>query len=57
MKEHWDWTLKNFVDADKMSSSLQGQWMIFMAQWIAPKRGEFSVTNLTEYILTFPFQS
>jgi len=38
LKHHWDWTLKNFVDADKMSSTLQGQWMIFMAQWISPKR-------------------
>ena len=39
IKELWEWTAKTFEDADKMSSLLQGQWMIWMAEWISPKRG------------------
>ena len=30
---------EGYEDADKMSSLSQGQWMIWMAQSIAPKRG------------------
>ena len=29
------------MDAEMMSSKLQGQWLIWMAQWIAPKRGMY----------------
>ncbi|MCJ1360923.1 hypothetical protein MMC16_000018 [Acarospora aff. strigata] len=32
LQEHWDWTSKSFKDADKMSSHIQGAWMIFMAE-------------------------
>ena len=40
LDKHWDWTVRHYVDAEMMSSKLQGQWMIWMAQWIAPKRGQ-----------------
>ncbi|MCJ1367963.1 hypothetical protein MMC16_007101 [Acarospora aff. strigata] len=36
--DHWQWTSESFGDADKMSSQLQGQWMIFTAQDRKPKR-------------------
>ncbi|KAL1615418.1 putative secondary metabolism biosynthetic enzyme [Neofusicoccum ribis] len=38
LAEHWAWTSQSFGDADKMSSKLQGQWMIFTAQDRKPKR-------------------
>lgn len=38
--EHWEWTRSKFSDADKMSSRLQGSWMIFTAQDRKPKRGK-----------------
>ncbi|KAK4656861.1 hypothetical protein QC762_207880 [Podospora pseudocomata] len=36
--EHWEWTRTRFPDADKMSSRLQGSWMIFTARDRKPKR-------------------
>ncbi|KZL74856.1 sam-dependent o-methyltransferase [Colletotrichum incanum] len=36
--DHWKWTRGKFSDADKMSSRLQGSWMIFTAQDRKPKR-------------------
>ncbi|KAI1762256.1 putative SAM-dependent O-methyltransferase [Hypoxylon sp. FL1150] len=36
--EHWKATQSSFSDADKMSSRLQGAWMIFTAQDRKPKR-------------------
>ncbi|KAL8654024.1 MAG: hypothetical protein Q9210_001765 [Variospora velana] len=36
---HWEWTIRHYIDTEMMSSRLQGQWIIWMAQWIAPKRG------------------
>ncbi|OJD18668.1 hypothetical protein AJ78_01364 [Emergomyces pasteurianus Ep9510] len=38
MNEVWDYTAKSFKDADKMSSPIQGSWMIFLAQDRKPKR-------------------
>ncbi|MCJ1373880.1 hypothetical protein MMC20_005110 [Loxospora ochrophaea] len=38
MKEVWDWTVKKFENADKMSSPLQGSTMKFTAEFLAPKR-------------------
>lgn len=38
--DHWKWTRSSFSDADKMSSRLQGSWMIFTAQDRKPKRGK-----------------
>ncbi|KAK4174352.1 S-adenosyl-L-methionine-dependent methyltransferase [Triangularia setosa] len=38
LAEHWEWTRTRFPDADKMSSRLQGSWMIFTAQDRKPKR-------------------
>lgn len=38
IKDLWEWTLRERKDADKMSSLVQGQWMIWMAQWICPNR-------------------
>lgn len=38
--DHWEWTRGKFSDADKMSSRLQGSWMIFTAKDRKPKRGE-----------------
>ena len=52
LHKHWEWTAQHFRDADihgnaeMMSSRLQGQWMIWMAEWIAPKRGQFSKIGL-----------
>lgn len=40
LAKHWQWTIDHCVDADMMSSRLQGQWMIWTSQWIAPKRGK-----------------
>ncbi|KAK2007133.1 S-adenosyl-L-methionine-dependent methyltransferase [Colletotrichum eremochloae] len=36
--DHWNWTRSKFADADKMSSRLQGAWMIFTAKDRKPKR-------------------
>ncbi|KAI5867001.1 putative SAM-dependent O-methyltransferase [Durotheca rogersii] len=38
LKEHWLETQSSFTDADKMSSRLQGSWMIFTAKDRKPKR-------------------
>jgi len=38
MQDVWQWTVKTFKDADKMSSPLQGAWMIFTAQDRRAKR-------------------
>ncbi|PGH33548.1 hypothetical protein GX50_03620 [[Emmonsia] crescens] len=38
MREVWDYTAKSFKDADKMSSPIQGSWMIFLAQDRKPRR-------------------
>ena len=40
LDKHWEWTVRSWLDAEMMSSKLQGQWMIWMGQWIAPKRGK-----------------
>jgi hypothetical protein len=39
LADHWEWTRTRFPDADKMSSCLQGSWMIFTARDRKPKRG------------------
>lgn len=36
--KHWEYTRTHFSDADKMSSRLQGTWMIFTAKDRKPKR-------------------
>lgn len=41
LAEHWDYTRTKFSDADKMSSRLQGAWMIFTARDRKPKRGMY----------------
>lgn len=38
MKEVWEWTSKEFWDADKMSSPLQGATNKFLAELLQPKR-------------------
>ncbi|KAI9716370.1 MAG: hypothetical protein M1812_005437 [Candelaria pacifica] len=38
MQDVWQWTTKTFKDADKMSSPLQGAWMIFLAEDRRAKR-------------------
>ncbi|ROW17648.1 hypothetical protein VPNG_00858 [Cytospora leucostoma] len=38
LAEHWEQTRLRFSDADKMSSRLQGAWMIFTAKDRKPKR-------------------
>jgi len=38
MNEVWDWTVKEFADADKMSSPLQGATMKFLAEHQRAKR-------------------
>ncbi|KUI65975.1 Caffeoyl-CoA O-methyltransferase [Cytospora mali] len=38
LAQHWEDTRVRFSDADKMSSRLQGAWMIFMAKDRKPKR-------------------
>ncbi|CAL8584120.1 hypothetical protein XPA_009725 [Xanthoria parietina] len=44
LHDRWEWTTGHYrgaeiyTNAEMMSSKLQGQWMIWMAQWIAPKR-------------------
>ncbi|EEH46741.2 uncharacterized protein PADG_02839 [Paracoccidioides brasiliensis Pb18] len=38
MEEVWEYTAKSFKEADKMSSPLQGSWMIFLAQDRKAKR-------------------
>ncbi|KAF3010364.1 hypothetical protein E8E14_009515 [Neopestalotiopsis sp. 37M] len=38
LDKHWEWTRTHFSDADKMSSRLQGAWMIFTAKDRRPKR-------------------
>lgn len=38
LADHWEWTRTRFPDADKMSSCLQGSWMIFTARDRKPKR-------------------
>ncbi|OJD20861.1 hypothetical protein ACJ73_07801 [Blastomyces percursus] len=38
MEEVWEYTAKSFKDADKMSSPIQGSWMIFLAQDRKPRR-------------------
>ena len=40
LDKHWEWTTGNLSNAEMMSSKLQGQWMVWMAEWIAPKRGQ-----------------
>lgn len=42
--EHWEWTRTRFPDADKMSSRLQGSWMIFTARDRKPKRSKQSLS-------------
>jgi predicted O-methyltransferase YrrM len=46
LADHWEYTRTHFSDADKMSSRLQGAWMIFTAKDRKPKRvleiGSFS---------------
>jgi hypothetical protein len=42
LDKHWEWTRTHFSDADKMSSRLQGAWMIFTARDRKPKRGNVS---------------
>ncbi|KAH0420829.1 hypothetical protein CcaCcLH18_13790 [Colletotrichum camelliae] len=44
--EHWNWTRSKFADADKMSSRLQGAWMIFTAKDRKPKRSSFQLASL-----------
>lgn len=39
LAEHWEYTRTRFPDADKMSSRLQGSWMVFTAKDRKPKRG------------------
>ena len=46
LDKHWEWTIHNRFDSEMMSSKLQGQWMIWMAQWIAPKRGKSQTSIL-----------
>ncbi|KAK7955612.1 o-methyltransferase domain-containing protein [Apiospora aurea] len=38
LQKHWEYTRTKFSDADKMSSRLQGAWMIFTARDRKPKR-------------------
>jgi predicted O-methyltransferase YrrM len=38
LSDHWNSTRMHFSDADKMSSRLQGAWMIFTAKDRRPKR-------------------
>ncbi|GAB1213262.1 hypothetical protein ATERTT37_002411 [Aspergillus terreus] len=38
LSDHWEYTRSKFSDADKMSSRLQGAWMIFTARDRKPKR-------------------
>ncbi|KAI9714696.1 MAG: hypothetical protein M1828_001125 [Chrysothrix sp. TS-e1954] len=38
MKDLWDYTAKEFLDSDKMSSELQGTTNKFLAQLLKPKR-------------------
>ena len=38
MHKHWDYTAESFGDADKMSSKLQAQFFIWLAQLLGPKR-------------------
>ena len=40
MDELWDWTCKNFGDADKMSSPLQGSTMTFLAEFVGARRSK-----------------
>ena len=40
LQKHWEYTRGKFSDADKMSSRLQGAWMIFTAKDRKPKRGK-----------------
>ena len=47
LDKHWEWTIHNRFDSEMMSSKLQGQWMIWMAQWIAPKRGKSQTSILS----------
>ncbi|KAH6658495.1 putative SAM-dependent O-methyltransferase [Truncatella angustata] len=50
LQKHWEYTRTHFSDADKMSSRLQGAWMIFTAKDRKPKRGTY-ISNLGEFIL------
>lgn len=43
LSDHWEYTRSKFSDADKMSSRLQGAWMIFTARDRKPKRGMSNV--------------
>lgn len=46
LSEHWEYTRTRFSDADKMSSRLQGAWMIFTAKDRKPKRSkQLDLTN------------
>ncbi|KAK8043256.1 o-methyltransferase domain-containing protein [Apiospora phragmitis] len=38
LQKHWEYTRGKFSDADKMSSRLQGSWMVFTANDRKPKR-------------------
>lgn len=38
LNKHWEWTINSCLDAEMMSSKLQGQWMIWTSQFLAPKR-------------------
>ena len=46
LERQWKWTLRSKLDAEQMSSKLQGQWMIWTSHLMAPKRGQlhFSLT-------------
>lgn len=49
LAQHWDWTVRTWMDAEMMSSKLQGQWLIWMTQWMAPKRSS-SAFSIATYI-------
>ena len=40
LDELWELTIRTWLDAEMMSSKLQGQWMVWTSQLMAPKRGE-----------------
>lgn len=48
LSDHWEYTRSKFSDADKMSSRLQGAWMIFTARDRKPKRGMSNVGTETQ---------
>lgn len=55
LSQHWEYTRTHFTDADKMSSRLQGAWMIFTAKDRKPKRSEYAEARRgdgIEHVLT-----